>query len=279
MKRFYLLLISLLALGATNANAYVEILNGTLENGKTYDSTNQSGIESGKVIVSDDGMHVTFDNLVYVNKNMGINYIIGLGGGDVTLTLVGENIIKTPGYEGIYLFNDGPNVISEFTITGGSLYIESSEAGICYNSNSIINLVDTRYESKSCSTSSFDQAWYKFIECDNILTSSGWNNVGHLNIKNSTVIGHQPTNMYGIKINKLELEDCLMVEPFGTVKVALDPEYEYGFHIYCAGEIAEDFVIKPYTEVTLNNGPEGDLNHDGQVNTGDVSRLYQLILQ
>ena len=267
----------LFALSATNVNAFVKILGNQLANGATYTSSNVAEIKSGSITVSSDGLNVTFNNLNFVYDGSSIRLAIYLSGGDVNLTLVGENSITTKGGVGLFLGNENTTFVRTFTITGGSLTVESVDAGLMYQGNNIINLVDTKYESKCGSTSSSDKSRYCFIDCNNTL--GGWNNTGYLNIKNSTVIGHQPTDKYGFKINKLEMVDCLVVEPFLPSKLEVDPTYTYGYHIYCGGEISEFFEIRPYTAVTINSGPEGDLNHDGFVNTGDVSRLYQLILK
>lgn len=269
----------LFAFSAVNMNATVSVLGNPLSNGTTYNSDNLSTIQSGSLVISDNGEDITFDNLKFVDESGGTSNAILIQGSNVTVTLIGENSISTKCGTGLFLHTNNVNDICHYLFKGGSLSIESKNNGFKYQANTIIDLEDMKYESKCNSAIGYDMYSYAFINCNNIVSETGWNNVGYLNIKNSTVIGHQNADKYGIKINKLELVNSMMVEPLGNVYIAHDPEYQDGYHLYCNGEIPPYFVIRPCSEMTVTEkGMEGDINKDNSVNTGDVSALYQLIL-
>ena len=242
MKKILLLLCAVATFSSLSATK-VYFNKAYLEPG-TYGTSDFDIIKSGSIIVHDDGTTLELDNLVVdceLTGNKGSLFTFS-NNGTIDVILKGKNSLVTKGhtcFEYSHL---------DITFTGGELYLKSSwyDIFVQYYTNTVF--VDTKFTSAGPTSIANNSA---IIE-DNVI------------VKNSTF------EAAGIveTLNSFTLEGCHFVRPEGEVTFNKSRGT-----LECDGTPITNFLIKPDSEPV-----EGDVNQDGQVNVGDVTAAYNVIL-
>ena len=272
MKRRILLLLTALACISMQTSAWVLIT--TSDASKTLTSAECFDIKSGTITWDKDTKTVTFDNVTIEITRDGEYFAINDGGiGDVTLKLVGNNVIKSKNYVAFYHMLNGVVTITSDDGTG-SLTCEG-DYGIYVNYKSA-ELVINNCQVTAIGTDGGG------------INGDGWNNWNFkkLTVDNADVTakGMPGSRRYGSIswVNEIELKDCTYKSPSNlsfsvlTIDVDGNPYKVGGLTIGDATEFTTEEVVILRTETTGIGNVARDSQADfHQYYTLDGRRILQ----
>ena len=262
MKTRFFLLLTALACMSMQTSAWVII--PTIEESKTLTSAENSDIKSGTITWDKDTKTVTFDNVTIEITRSGEHFTI-TGYGDVTLKLIGDNVIKSKSYVAFY-----HQVIGVVTITSddgkGSLTCEGTE-GI-YVSDSNAELVINNCQVKATGTDGGG------------INGDGWNknNFKKLTINNADVTakGTPGDRQYGSIswVDEIELIDCSYKSPSSVSFSVLT--IDVGDNAYAVGGLTTGDATKFTTDEVVIQRKSTGISSVVSDSPADSNQYYTL---
>ena len=272
MKRRIFLLLTALACMSMQTSAWVTI--STTDASRTLTSAENSDIKSGTITWDLDTKTITFDNVTIEFSNTGEYFgITDNDSGDVTLKLVGNNVIKSKNYVAFYHMLNGVVTITSDDGTG-SLTCEG-DYGIYVNYKSAELVIN------NCQVTAIGTY-------GGGINGDGWNhwNFKKLTVDNADVTakGMPGSRRYGSIswVDEIELKDCTYKSPSNlsfsvlTIDVDGNPYKVGGLTIGDATEFTTEEVVIQRTKTTGISNVASDSRADShQYYTLDGRRILQ----